>query len=62
MKTRTRKQDAPIDPEAVAKRAYALFLERGSEPGREIEDWLEAERQIRTEKKPPPKKPEPRPA
>ena len=62
MKTRTRKQDVAIDPEAVAQRAYALFLERGQEPGREIEDWLEAERQIRTEKKALPRKPQPRPA
>ena len=31
------------NPEAIAKRAYELFLQRGSVPGHEIEDWLQAE-------------------
>ena len=30
----------------VALRAYELFLARGSEHGRDIDDWLEAEREI----------------
>ena len=32
--------------EAVADRAYALFEERGRQDGRDLEDWLEAERQL----------------
>jgi HSP20 family molecular chaperone IbpA len=32
--------------ECVARRAYEIFLERGAVPGRELDDWLEAERQI----------------
>ena len=30
----------------LAKRAYELYIQRGQEDGRDIEDWLEAERQI----------------
>ena len=30
----------------LAKRAYELFVQRGQEDGHDIEDWLEAERQI----------------
>ncbi len=34
------------DPDAIAKRAYELFLDRGSEPGHEVDDWLRAEAEI----------------
>jgi hypothetical protein len=34
-------------PEQIAQRAYQRYVERGSEPGREVEDWLEAERELR---------------
>jgi DUF2934 family protein len=37
------------DPDTIARiqqRAYALFEERGREHGRDLEHWLEAERQI----------------
>jgi hypothetical protein len=30
----------------IQQRAYELFLERGCEPGRDIEDWLEAEKEL----------------
>jgi Protein of unknown function (DUF2934) len=30
----------------VAKRAYELFQARGGEPGHELENWLEAEREL----------------
>jgi hypothetical protein len=30
----------------LAKRAYELYVQRGKEDGHDIEDWLEAERQI----------------
>ena len=33
--------------EDVQRRAFELYLERGSENGRDVEDWLEAERQLR---------------
>jgi len=33
----------PPPREIVAQRAYALFEERGREPGRDVDDWLRAE-------------------
>jgi hypothetical protein len=30
----------------IAERAYGLFLERGRAEGGDIDDWLEAERQV----------------
>jgi len=30
----------------IRERAYALYLERGSTPGFENEDWLKAEREV----------------
>lgn len=32
--------------EAIAKRAYELFLQRGSVPGFELDDWLQAEAEL----------------
>ena len=32
--------------EEVARRAYELFVSRGGEHGRDLDDWLEAERQV----------------
>lgn len=34
---------------AIQQRAYELFVERGSEHGHDVEDWVEAERQLRGE-------------
>jgi hypothetical protein len=31
----------------VQRRAYELYLQRGRGHGRDVEDWLEAERQLR---------------
>ena len=33
----------------IRERAYRLFLERGGQHGRDTQDWLEAERQVRAE-------------
>ena len=30
----------------IRRRAYEIYLERGEEPGRDLEDWLEAEREL----------------
>ena len=35
-----------IAKDDVAHRAYELFLARGRVDGRDVEDWLEAERQL----------------
>ena len=32
--------------EAIAKRAYELSLQRGSLPGHEVDDWLQAEAEL----------------
>jgi hypothetical protein len=38
---------SPIDLEPkIRERAYQLYIERGSTPGHENEDWLRAEREI----------------
>jgi len=33
-------------PEAIAARAYELFLERGGAHGADVDDWLRAEREL----------------
>jgi Protein of unknown function (DUF2934) len=35
-----------ISSAIIAQRAYALFLERGGDHGRDLEDWLHAEREL----------------
>lgn len=35
------------DPDAIAKRAYEIYLNRGGQHGADLDDWLEAERQLR---------------
>jgi len=32
--------------EQIALRAYEIYLERGGEPGHELEDWTRAEREL----------------
>jgi hypothetical protein len=39
-----------IEPEAISNRAYELFEERGREGGRELDDWLRAERELKESK------------
>ena len=31
--------------EEIRRRAYEIYLERGEQPGTELEDWLQAERE-----------------
>jgi uncharacterized membrane protein len=38
--------------EEIAVRAYELFLKRGLAPDHEVEDWLQAEKELVNEKKP----------
>jgi hypothetical protein len=41
------KRTAPAVAEAdVARRAYDLYLARGREDGHDVEDWLQAEREL----------------
>jgi Protein of unknown function (DUF2934) len=32
--------------EEIRRRAYEIYRERGEQPGRELEDWLQAEREL----------------
>jgi len=36
--------------EEISQRAYEIYLERGGAHGSDIEDWLQAERELRGEK------------
>lgn len=38
---------ADVTKQDIARRAYDLYLGRGREPGHEVEDWLQAERELR---------------
>jgi hypothetical protein len=42
---RQRAQQLPA--ELIARRAYELFLERGSQDGDDLGDWLRAEQELR---------------
>jgi hypothetical protein len=37
---------SPPSPEAVARRAYAIYENQGSQPGHAVKHWLEAEAQL----------------
>jgi hypothetical protein len=40
--------DDPLnEPDAVARRAYEIYQSRGGNHGADLDDWLEAERQLR---------------
>jgi hypothetical protein len=32
----------------IRDRAYEIYLQRGAQPGYEVEDWLQAERELTT--------------
>jgi hypothetical protein len=36
----------PAHDENIRRRAYEICLERGGQPGRELDDWLKAEREL----------------
>ena len=45
----TEEQDRSPDPtrdEKIRYRAYELYLERGADPGNDLEDWFQAEREL----------------
>jgi hypothetical protein len=35
------------DPKAIARRAYEIYQSRGGYDGADLDDWLEAERQLK---------------
>ena len=40
-----------IRQEDIAERAYAIYQERGGFPGAELDDWLQAEQELRNRNK-----------
>jgi hypothetical protein len=47
------KQDVPTRAQ-IAHRAYEIYQNRGREDGRDVEDWLVAERELRNQNSPKP--------
>jgi len=45
----TQLQIAIPTKEQIEKRAYELYLARGCDPGKDVEDWLAAERELTVE-------------
>ena len=46
-------EGAKLSPEQVARRAYELFVARGGDHGHDLEDWLQAERELSLARKGP---------
>ncbi len=42
------RQHEAVSHEDVARRAYEIYQRRGGAPGRDLEDWLQAERELRS--------------
>ena len=40
-------QNQPNAQQSIQERAYELYLKRGQEPGHELEDWVQAEHEVR---------------
>jgi hypothetical protein len=38
-----------LSKEVIAHRAYELFVQRGCEPGKDVDDWIRAEKELRSE-------------
>jgi len=48
-KTAIEEREALLDPtheQEIRNRAYEIYLQRGAQPGNELEDWLQAEREL----------------
>jgi hypothetical protein len=56
MKTTKLKRNQPhesfptITREEISRRAHEIYLSRGGIPGRELDDWLLAERELKQER------------
>ena len=38
----------PPERDDIARRAFEIFLSRGGDHGHDVDDWLQAERDVRT--------------
>jgi hypothetical protein len=57
MKKKPRREQSPsavsnLEPEedAIRKRAYELYVDRGMDDGHDLEDWFHAEQELATRK------------
>lgn len=48
--TRAHAESVAVSVSAIAGRAFDLYLARGRQDGRDIDDWLQAERELQGEK------------
>jgi hypothetical protein len=42
-----RRRQRRVPPQDIARLAYAIYQERGGGGGRDLDDWLQAERELR---------------
>jgi hypothetical protein len=45
--TSNQQQQSDVSREDIARRAHAIYEQRGGFPGAELDDWLQAERELR---------------
>lgn len=45
------KADEKLVREMIERRAYEIYEQRGREPGKELDDWLEAEKIVKGKKR-----------
>ena len=38
-----------LSREEISQRAYELYVQRGAEPGKDVEDWVRAENELSSE-------------
>jgi hypothetical protein len=38
-----------LSKEEIARRAYELYVERGGAPGKDVQDWIRAEKELSSE-------------
>jgi hypothetical protein len=39
-------ENKELSKQDIAHRAYELYVRRGSEPGKDVEDWVSAEKEL----------------
>jgi hypothetical protein len=40
-------REKPVPEEKIRNRAHEIYQRRGEEPGRDLDDWLQAERELK---------------
>jgi hypothetical protein len=42
-------ENKELSKEQIAHRAYELYVRRGGQPGKDVEDWVRAEKELTSE-------------